>query len=85
MMLVRCNPMMNAGRSAAYGAGDSCSCAYFQASNTNAVFSAVDTMVMVSIFLILAVGVLFGTLALMIPGAIFLTLISAGLHNLNTP
>ena len=44
-----------------------------------------DTMVMVSIFLILAVGVLFGTLALMIPGAIFLTLISAGLHNLNTP
>ena len=84
MMLVRCNPMMN-GRSAAYDAGDSCSCAYFQSSNTNVMHFAVDTMVMVSIFLILAAGVLCGALVRIIPAAIFLSLISAGFYNLNTP
>ncbi|MGO5022334.1 hypothetical protein ACTQ4E_04450 [Lawsonibacter sp. LCP25S3_G6] len=85
MMLVHCNPMMNAGRSAAYGDGDSCSCAYFQASNANFMIFSVDTMVMVSIFLILVVAVLCGALAQMIPAAIFLSLAGTLFYNLNTP
>ena len=84
MMLVRCNPMMNASQSAAYGDGDSCSCAYFQASNANFMIFSVDTMVMVSIFLILVVAILCGALARIIPAAIFLSLDGALFYNLNT-
>ena len=85
MMLVRCNPMMNADRSAAYGDGDSCSCAHFQASNANSMTFSVDTMVMVSFFLILTLFVLCGALVRIILAAIFLSLISVLFYNLSTP
>ncbi len=58
MTLACLNPMMNARRSAAHDAGDSCSCAYFQSSNANFMTVILGTMMMVSIFLILAFGVL---------------------------
>lgn len=85
MMLVRCNSMMNAGRSAAYGDGDSCSCAYFQSFNTNAMVFSVDTILMVSFFLILVLSILCGALVRIILAAIFLFLASAFVYNLNTP
>ena len=85
MMLVRCNPMMNADRSAAYGDGDSCSCAHFQASNANSMTFSVDTMVMVSFFLILTLFVLCGALVRIILAAIFLSLVSVLFYNLSTP
>ena len=85
MMLGRCNPKMTASWSAANGAGDSCSCAYFQDSNANSMIFSVDTMVMVSFFLILTLCVLCGALARIIPAAIFLFLAGALFYNLNTP
>ncbi len=85
MMLGRCNPMMNASWSAANGAGDSCSCAYFQDSNANFTIISMDTMVMVSIFLILALAIVCGALARLIPVIMILCLVSVLIYKLNTP
>ena len=82
MTLVRSNPMMNAGRSAAYDAGDSCSCAYFQSSQGNSMMIFLGTMIVVPIFLILALAVLCGVLARIFPVVFLLCLAGAISYNL---
>lgn len=87
MLLVRCNPMMSAGRSAANGAGDFFSCAYFQGNSASSAVFSLGTMTVVPFFRILALVVLCGVLARICPAAIFLALAGALFYpyNLNTP
>ena len=87
MTLVRCNPMMSAGRSAAYGAGDFSSCAYFQSSSANSMMFFLGTMTVVPFFRIFTLVVLCGMLARICPAAVFLTLAGALFYqyNLNIP
>lgn len=80
MTLVRSNPMMNAGRSAAYDAGDSCSCAYFQSFQGNSMMIFLGTMIVVPIFVMLALFVLCGGLA-RIYLVVFLITLAGLLHN----
>ncbi len=83
MKLFCSNSMMSRSQSAFCDNGDSYSCAYFQSCNANFMTNAMGTMIMVSIFLILALVVLCGTLARIFPTAILICLAAALGCNLN--
>ena len=85
MTLVRSTSMMNAGRSAAYGAGDFSSCAYFQSCKRTCMMISLGTMILVPIFVIFALVVLCGALARICPAAFLIFLAAALIFHLNTP
>lgn len=83
MTLVRSTWMMNAGRSAAYGAGDFSSCAYFQDNSASSMIFSLGTMTVVPFFRILTLVVLCGVLARIFPAAVFLFLAGVPFYNLS--